>query len=276
MTYKTILVHLADERRAERVLEPAIDVARRSNAHLIGIHVAPGIPDASPFALPYATELMNAALGAERAVATKLKAEFERMTSNQPFVAEWISAEAPGADLAGRVIAHARAADLVVASQADPDWELGPVLEFPERLVMESGRPVLVVPYAGRHSVVGRTAAVAWAPRREATRAVFDSLPLLQQAAIVHVLSAPEDGAGAWPDTAILAALARQGVTAKSHALQASERDVGEEILSAIADLGVDLLVVGAYGHSRLREFVFGGTTRHVMRHMTTPTLLSH
>ena len=119
-----------------------------------------------PFALPYATELMNAALGAERAVATKLKAAFERMTINQPFVAEWISAEAPGADLAGRVIAHARAADLVVASQADPDWELGPVLEFPERLVMESGRPVLVVPYAGRHSVVGRTAAVAWAPRR--------------------------------------------------------------------------------------------------------------
>ena len=58
--------------------------------------------------------------------------------------------------------------------------------------------------------------------------------------------------------------------------MQTSERDVGEEILSAIADLGVDLLVMGAYGHSRLREFVFGGTTRHVMRHMTTPTLLSH
>jgi nucleotide-binding universal stress UspA family protein len=276
MTYKTILVHLADERRAERVLEPAIDIARRSNAHVIGLHVAPGIPDASPFALPYAAELMNAALAAERIAADTLKAHFERMTANQPFVAEWISAEAPGADLAARVVEHGRTADLIVASQADPGWDLSPVLDFPERLVMESGRPVLVVPYAGRYPTVGRRPALAWAPRREATRAAFDAMPLLQAAATVHVLSFAEEAAAGWGDTSIMATLARHGVKATSRRPQASESGVGDEILSTIADLGADLLVMGAYGHSRLREFVFGGTTRHVMRHMTAPTLLSH
>jgi nucleotide-binding universal stress UspA family protein len=277
MAYRTILVHLADERRIERLLEPVIGLARRFNAHVIGLQVAPGIPDASPFALPYATELMHAALAAERTTTDKIKAQFERMTANQPFVTEWVSSDAPGTDLAALVVAHARAADLIVASQADPGWDLSPVLDFPERLVMESGRPVLVVPYAGRYATLGRAPALAWAPRREATRAAFDALPLFEGAEMVHVLSFEEEGASYdWPDTSIMATLARHGVTATSRRAHAGNGSVGEELLSTIADVGADLLVMGAYGHSRVREFVFGGTTRHVMRHMTAPTLFSH
>jgi nucleotide-binding universal stress UspA family protein len=184
--------------------------------------------------------------------------------------------EAPGADLAGIVIAHGRTADLIVASQADPEWDLSPVLEFPERLVMESGRPVLVVPYTGRYEAVGRKPALAWAPRREAARAAFDAMPFLAAAALVHVLSFDEQTGGAWPDSSIMAMLARHGVEATGRREYVRDTSIGEELLSAIADLGADLLVMGAYGHSRLREFVFGGATRHVMRHMTVPTLLSH
>jgi hypothetical protein len=83
---------------------------------------------------------------------------------------------------------HGRAADLIVASQADPDWDLSGVMDFPERVALESGRPVLVVPYAGRYSEIGRNVVIAWKAGRESARAVFEALPILQTADKVHIL----------------------------------------------------------------------------------------
>lgn len=280
MSIKTILVHLNDERRTEQLLTPVADIARRFNAHVIGLHVYAGVPASPPVALPYAKEVLGAALAAERKESEAIKAAFERVTVNQPFVAEWHSVKAPHADLAEVVMRHARAADLIVASQTDPSWDMAPVLDFPERLAIESGRPVLVVPNEGTHDrVVGRNAVLAWNGKREAARAAFDALPLLLNAETVHIVGVAEGGSRKGEllaDTSIAAALARHGVKAVATEHTEGSAGVAGDILSQVDAAGAGLLVMGAYGHARFREFVFGGVTRSVMRTMTVPTLFSH
>jgi len=280
MPYKTILVHLNNERRAEGLLECAMDIARRHNAHLIGFHVYPGVPSAPPIAMPYGAEVIGAALAGERREAENIEKVFKAMTAGQPVVAEWRSVKAPHADLARVVMEHGRCADLIVASQADPEWDLSVVLDFPERLALESGRPVLVVPYVGRYPSVGRNAMISWKATREAARAVFDALPLLEDSEKVTILEIEERGKSVAnsfaPDTQIAAALARHGLKPTVQRTVTGDIGIADEILSRLADAGCDLLVMGAYGHSRFRELVFGGTTRQIARHMTVPVLFSH
>ncbi len=276
MTYKTILVHLNDSRRAEKVLEPAAELAVRFNAHLIGLHVCSAVP-ASP--IPMASSALGSIVAAERRNSEAIAETFKRMTTGQPYVAEWQLQKVSHLNLAAVVMERGRAADLIVAGQTDPEWDLSPVMDFPEHLALESGRPVLVIPYAGRYPTIGRRVVVAWKSSRESARAVFDALPLLLGAETVHILEVkerPDHVSTLAPDTSIVATLARHGMRPEVQTSIASEISIGDEILSRAADLDADLLVMGAYGHSRFRELVFGGTTRQIARHMTLPTLLSH
>ena len=278
MPYKTILVHINDTRRTEAVLGPAMHLARRDNAHLIGLHVYASMP-APPLAMAYGAQVLGQVMARERKDAEEIAAAFAAATANQSFVPEWQSLKVPHVDLAGVVMDHGRSADLIVAGQTDPDWDLSPLMDFPERLALESGRPVLVVPYAGRFGEIGRNVVVAWKPGRESARAVFDALPILLAAEKVHILEIREKGRNAnalAPDTTIAAALARHGIKPSVRTSVHGDIGVGDEILSRLSDLDADLLVMGAYGHSRMRELVFGGVTRHIARHMTVPTLFSH
>lgn len=276
MTYKTMLVHLNDSRRAEAVLEPATQLATRFNSHLIGLHVYAAVP-APP--IPMASAALGSIVAAERKNSEAIADTFQRLTRNKQFVAEWQLQKVPHVDLARVVMELGRAADLIVAAQTDPDWDLSPLMDFPERLALESGRPVLIIPYAGHYSSIGRRVVIAWNAGRESARATFDALPLLQGADSVHILEIKDRGdasSSLAPDTSIAAALGRHGIKPEVRTSVAADISVGDEILSRAADLDADLLVMGAYGHSRFRELVFGGATRQIARHMTLPTLLSH
>ena len=275
MSYRTILVHLNDRRDAEVLLEPAIALASRYNAHLIGMHVYSTVPAVT---LPYGSQV-GSLITTEGKKIEEVAATFARMTGKQPFVAEWRALKVLHVDLASVLMDHSRAADLIIVGQTDPDSDLSPLRDFPERLALESGRPVLVVPYVGRYPVIGRNVVIAWKAGRESARAVFDALPFLQGADKVHILQIKERGEEEKvlaPDMPIAAALARHGIKPTVRTSVAADLSVGDEILSRLADLDADLLVMGAYGHSRIRELVFGGVTRHIARHMTVPTLLSH
>jgi nucleotide-binding universal stress UspA family protein len=280
MTYRTILVHLNDKRRAEALLEPTIALARQHNAHLIGLHVYASMP-AAPVAMPYASKALASVSSFDRRESEELAAIFQRMTAKQPFVSEWRSLKVPHVDLASVVLDHGRAVDLIIAGQTDPDWDLSPLMDFPERLAIESGRPVLVVPYAGRYPEIGRNVVIAWKATRESARAAFDALPFLVHAKTVQILEIKEGRRRDYPealapDTTIAAALARHGIKPTVLTSVAAGISAGDDILSRVADAGADLLVMGAYGHSRMRELVFGGATREIARHMTLPTLFSH
>lgn len=279
MSYKTILVQLNDAERASRLLAPAVELAVRFDAHLVALHVSPGLLYVPP--LPSAGGIVGMIKEHDRRVVDRIRQTFEDLTRGQPLAAELRLLNPRGReDLTALVMQHMRTVDLVVASQVDGSLDTTTVLDFPERLAMESGRPVLMIPLAGAVPRIGTRALVAWNGSKEAARAVFDARPLLQSAEAVTVLGIAQVRARGealpLPDTAIAATLARHGCKVAVRTVSAADASVGEEILAQVAADEADLLVMGAYGHTRLRELVFGGATRHVTRHLTVPTLLAH
>jgi nucleotide-binding universal stress UspA family protein len=279
MQIKTILVHMTRSHDAESLMEAACALARKHNAHLIGMAAFSAVPPVPPMMIPYSgaviQEMQQAAEQSEQA----LKKAFDAATHDAPFVSEWVHVKGLTSDLANAVIDQARAADIIVAAQRDPDWELGAVLDFPEQLALESGRPVFLVPRKGQTKLEIEKVAIAWNGSREATRAAFDALPFLTTAKEVTVLTVTEDGKPLQtltPAIALAATLARHGVETTITNLQAEDSGVSKTLLNEAARINADLLVLGAYGHSRFREFVFGGVTRDITNEAGIPLLLSH
>lgn len=169
-------------------------------------------------------------------------------------------------------VRRAFAADLLVLGQHDPHAPSSPgtPADFTEAVIIDSGRPAIVVPYVGRFADVGGTVLVAWKPTRESARALSAALPLLRLARQVHVAGWGDDPRAVEP------LLLRHGVQAQYHREGAAPRELGEILLSRAADHGADLLVMGCYGHGRARELVLGGVSRTVLDSMTLPVLLAH
>jgi nucleotide-binding universal stress UspA family protein len=178
--------------------------------------------------------------------------------------------------------AFARAAtcvDLVVLGQADPDGTLRSDVpaDFVPSVVIGCGRPALVLPHRHAGGDIGRVVLLAWKPTREAAHALAGALPLLQAADKVHVAMWDEADATQAANRADLKNYLRlHGIAADVHDYGPESRDVGEYLLSLAADVGADLLVMGCYGHGRMREWVLGGATRSVLRTMTVPVLMAH
>ena len=176
-------------------------------------------------------------------------------------------------------ILHARHADLAVMTQENASEKSGLDPSIPASVVVAAGRPFLVVPYAGEFRSCGESVLIAWSGTRESARAVADALPLMQRAREVSMVSFNLRGDSDWgeiPGADIGLWLARHSVKVNVRQQKSEEIDVGNQILSFAADLGTDLIVMGAYGHSRTFEFVLGGVTRTLLDNMTVPVLMSH
>jgi nucleotide-binding universal stress UspA family protein len=285
MSLKDVLVVFTGPHDPAPRLQVAIDMARRDAAHFIGLYL---IPPVSLFAggLPYTgsvTEMraLESVQASRRSTALaeagRVEAAFRDEAARADLSSEWRCIEGHPADTA---VLHARYCDLAVLGQSDPEHPVPDGADLVETVLLGSGRPTLVVPYAGRFEQVGRHVLIAWNAAREAARALNDALPILVGAEKVTVLSVnPKDGIGeeaTWPAADIALHLARHGVTAEASYTVSHEIDVGNTILSRASDLGSDLIVMGGYGHSRARELILGGVTRTLLQHMTVPVLLSH
>lgn len=278
-TYKTILVHLGGGPRTEVRLKLAVSLAGRSAAHLIGLYV----PD-SPRMPPYVTTEIPASVmeGLYRDAARRMEETAQRFSkaTREAGIAcfEWRVVEDRSTDAAVRETA---CADLVVIGQGGASEE-NCVIDngFEDSVILGSGSPILVVPHSGGFNTIGNNVLVAWNGGREAARALKDALPLLAGAREVTVMTigpkAPKGESTAAVDTDVGRFLSRHGVHAKTIYHVNSSIDAGELLLSRAADLGADLIVMGAYGHTRLRELILGGVTRTLLEKMTVPVLLSH
>ncbi|WP_430398824.1 universal stress protein [Ferrovibrio sp.] len=278
MGYQDILLHLSDDPRSAVKTDVALRLAQKFNAHLIGLYTVP--PPVVPY---YSGEFVPAAFIQQQvdeslAAAAKAQAAFEAATAREGVAAEWIVTEGPPIEAAASA---ARAVDLVVLGQPDPSPAESPVPSpavglLPHDIALSAGRPVLVLPYAGKFPSIGKRVMIAWSGTKEATRAVHDAMPFLKTAEKVTVLSINADKSRGTPGASLARHLARHGVTVELANTVADDISVGEALLSTIADREVDLLVMGAYGHSRLREMVFGGVTETILDAMTVPVLLSN
>ena len=177
---------------------------------------------------------------------------------------------------------HARHADFLILGQDDPKDAASYVApNFVGNLVLDAGRPALVVPHTGSLHPPGENVLIAWDGSREATRAIHDAMPFLSHAADVTLLTvnATRDEPPLWriPGADIALTIARHGVKVNVREASASgDTPIGDVLLSQAAESGCDLIVMGAYAHSRLHELVLGGATRTVLQSMTVPVLLSH
>ncbi|TAK89964.1 MAG: universal stress protein [Burkholderiaceae bacterium] len=279
MAFKTILVQLDHEARSNARLGVALQLTRAFDAHLIGLHV-----DQYPITQMLALEGMDMAATQalldegerQAALAGQL---FERAVPN----AGWSKYEwrAVTGMVEQQLTAHARYADLLVLGQPDPHNHDYPRLtrDYPATLSLHVARPVLVVPYAGTFETVGQQIMVAWNGSRESTRAVTDALPLLQRASNVTITTVDDESRAVedriyGSDLGLY--LARHGVRAEVAQLHGGPGSTGDRLLSRAAELDVDLIVMGSYGHWRMRELALGGVTRTLSRNMTIPVLFSH
>jgi nucleotide-binding universal stress UspA family protein len=275
---KDLLVVLDTGKSCAARIDVATHLGGRFGAHVTGLYVSP--PPQVPAMIesqltPELVELQMRTLGEAQGRVQEL---FRRRAEVPGITTEWRAREGEPGEVA---TLHARYADIAIVGQADPETdELGSTSDLPERIVLGSGRPILVVPYAGTFKTVGQRVLVAWNAGREATRAVNDALPLLTTASKVTVLAinprAGLHGHGEVPGADIALHLARHGVRAEAASLTSDDVDVGALLLSQAADLDADLIVMGAYGHSRMRELVLGGATREILGTMTVPVLLAH
>jgi nucleotide-binding universal stress UspA family protein len=281
MSYRTILVHCNDVRRVEAVVGTAAALAERFQARMIGLSIVPPVV-ILPAGVPGApdTIVIDTHCQAYRQELPQLKAAFEAEVQARNLASEWRDIDAGIGSVANVALEHARGADLVVAGQTDPKWLGSAHLDIADRLAVESGRPVVIVPRAGAQHDLGQNVLVAWNGRREAARAVFDALPILQHAKTVRLVAvnpqSVDDTAQDVTAADIQSALERHGVQCKPFQTIGPRGGVGQSLLTCARDYGCDLLVMGCYGHSRLREFVLGGASRHVLSHATIPVLMSH
>jgi nucleotide-binding universal stress UspA family protein len=275
MNCKTLLVHLDDSTHSAARLAYALEVAARHNAHLIGLYAV--CEELTRPVFLHGEGRWSAACEAQRDHNLKrAQAEFLAAAERAGRGLEW---RAPGGPPTAAAILHARHADLLILGQHDPhDTSAYVARQFVEDVIMGSGRPAIVLPYAGPVRSQMDNVMIAWDGGRESARAATDALLLLRRASFVTVMkvqSQPRYGEPTGIDVA--AWLERHGIeTSFTTIPKVSGVDTGATLLNALADRHIDLLVMGAYGHARAQERLLGGVTRTMLEAMTVPVLMSH
>jgi nucleotide-binding universal stress UspA family protein len=276
MTYATIMVGLALEQPNEARLQVAGELAERFEAAIIGIAAAQFAPPLYFADGAQAQKLIDQGEASVRKRLAELEAQFRAATGNRGGHVEWRSA----LDFPARyILQEARSADLIVGGGTSPAFSDAFSLASPKDLVMQAGRPVLVVP----DTVKGldlRSVLVAWKDTPEARRAVVDALPMLRKAKEVTVVEIPESDdsrpAVMARVTDVVAWLARHGIVATARVSEANNKAAGDQLGEVAGDVGAGLIVAGAYGHSRFRELILGGVTQYLVTQTARCVLLSH
>lgn len=279
MDYRSILVHVDDTPRAPLRLDVAVRLARLHDAQLVGMYLTPGI-ELTPFtAAMIPPEIVERRQTASRETQAAAEGMFREACAHAGIESlEW---RAPAGDARRAAVVHARYADLAVLGQPvrdEPDH--GFASEMANAVLMDSGRPVLFVPYTGVDNTLGERIVIGWKDSRESARVVADALPFLERArqvvAVVVRPRADERLLESVAEKQLQAYLARHGISAQVKHRSSADESAGETLLSESADLSADLVVIGGYSRPRFAELVWGGVTRTMLQSMTIPVLMSH
>ena len=277
MSITSMLVHVDGGSACESRFRVACALSQRFQTHLIALFVIPTYTIPTYVEVPIGAELIETARRAMRESAAKAESLYGRIATNAGVSFEWRVIEG---DLISTLNEHGRYCDLMVLGQSNPSDFEDMSAGVADHVVLEAGTPCLVVPYIGASPDLLGTILLAWNGSMESARAVKDALPLMKSAKRVDALlinpeqdEMNDDGI---PGADIGTYLSRHGIKVETHCIYNKQISTGDVLLSQAADLSADLLVTGAYGHTRLRERILGGVTRHVLQHMTIPVLISH
>lgn len=279
MKYKDVLVYLDDGDSNPERIRTALAIATAHGARLTGVVVnaAPPLNVLMRLGISGGNELIEKS----RETAEKIAADFAASAKAAGIEHRTRIVETKEARVPHQVASLARNFDLSIMRQANPDRANARlVLEVAEQVLFSSGRPVFFMPYIGAHNIPCRRAMVAWDASPAATRALHDSLPMMEHMDEVIILVIDEDRqeriGGVRPGEEISAHLQAHGIDNRVHRVLSGGATTSTIILNELFDLGVDLLVMGGYGTPKLREVVLGGVTRTLLETMTVPVFMSH
>jgi nucleotide-binding universal stress UspA family protein len=274
---KDMVVNLTGGAPQDFAADYAISLARLFEAHIAGIAFSyePVIPGSVLGGIP--TDLIDAQREENTKAAKAVTSRFEAAAKAAGLSSETriLDASVEGApDMFGRIV---RRFDLAVVGQAQPREGASEELLI-EGTLFESGRPLVVVPFVQTQGVSLERVLVCWDGSRPATRAIADALPFLKRAKAVDIVAvSSERGKGSeLVGTNMVRHLARHGLTVELKRIRAGDVDVPAAIRDHAAEIGANFMVMGGYGHSRLREFILGGVTRTILTSSTIPVLMSH
>jgi len=279
MPIKTILAYLPNAASTPSVLSTARKIARLHGAHIVGLYLEPEVFLYSEYPLELSADVWERLNSAAKATTAEVRKIFNESMDPKAGSFEW--RERTVSPISGEeiILDAARRADLVICGKPggkQSDFRDG----LTELLLMQGGRPVLVVPDLAPETSVGDRVTVAWNDTREAARALFDSLDLIRDASSVRVVTFIDDQSMRAPaelsSSAIVASLRRHGIQATGNVSYAKGPATSDALISQLMEEGCDLLVMGGYSHTRFREMIFGGVSRHILRNAPVPVLLSH
>jgi nucleotide-binding universal stress UspA family protein len=274
---KDLVVNLSVGERPSPASDYAVSVAATFDAHLAGIAFLydPIVPVSGAGYIP--AEVIESQERDNQAATKAALDRFTAATDRAGVTAEPLTLSASFAGVGEQFGRIARRFDLSIVGQAEPEASAAEEM-IAEAALFESGRPVIIVPYIQKAPLKLDRVMLCWDGSRAATRAIADAMPLLDRAGRVEiVIIANEHGKQDEIEGADMGAhLARHGLNVEVKRTVLGDIDVADVILSHAADAGSDFIVMGGYGHSRLREFVLGGVTRSIFRSMTAPVLMSH
>ena len=282
MSYKTLLVQLDNENHALSTLQVAIALAEQHDSHLIGTYILHPVDMYVSLAgeISVSENLHGLLFRQELDRIERLKTLFLKHTSSVDIIAEWRTIDHKGPGAVKSLLGQTSTVDLLIVGAKEPEPSITDIHDMPESVLIGSSRPVMVVPLDYEVGSIGRFVFAAWDGSRESSRAIFDSLALLQQAdsVWVHRINPPNSNtprvAGLTEELANT--LSRHGVAVEVSYSEASHSQIGKELLGIARDRGADVMVMGAYGHSRIHELFLGGVTRNVLQHMNVPIMMSH
>ncbi len=280
MSVKTILVALNEVDQCDKLIKTAAMLGQKHQAHIIGMFVIPAAEVYPAVGMELSTQVYAGHRQFYIDHSDEIKEKFDTEMQRQGVQSEWRMVDIKSSLVADGVLHHAHQVDLIIAPQKQENSSSGMETDFTERLIMESGRPVLVLPAFGDFPEIGTEVLIGWNGTKEAARAVFDAMPLMRDAKKVSIgWVNPDDDledGEILPGSELAVSLARHDLNVTAKALPTDGLPVGDALLNQASESGANLLVMGAYGHSRIREFVFGGATRSILETMTVPVLMSH
>ncbi|MEP1931868.1 MAG: universal stress protein [Roseibium sp.] len=256
----------------------ALEFARSYDSHVTGLAVSfePVVPAFA--AAPMPVDYLQAAHDQAIAAAKESKGQFDEFARLAGVNYESRLAEILTGGPLENVLVHCRMTDLVVIGQSSPD-NPEPMRELMiETVLFESGVPVLVVPYIGSKAFQPKNVLVGWDGSSTATRAIHAALPVLEKSEKITVLVIQKDKGSTQgqPGADVANYLARHNMNVTIEVVSNPQTGVADTVLNHVSDNGNDLVVMGGYGHSRMREFLFGGATREILEAMTVPILMAH
>jgi nucleotide-binding universal stress UspA family protein len=276
MAYRTILLCLNEVERASEIIAAARKLGVKFKAHISGLYVIPGVQVYPSDGMGMSAGVFDGTRNYFLDHLPKIRADFEAAMNADSLTFDLRVVDSSQPDVATDVIENSRNVDLIVVSATNREKGNSVESDFVEQVVLAAGRPILILPFQGNAEIKFDAVMLGWNDSREASRAAFDALPFIKHSKHTKIVTVDISPGGPIAGANIAETLDRDGVKCEIVNVPSGGKNPGEILLLAAQDHGAGLLVLGAYGHMRLTEWIFGGATQYVLHHLDRPVLMSH